>query len=71
MIHTTKVKFCASNSLVKTSLALLFTTYFEMLASLDCMHVASLACLALKPQHNLLRGLCLLVENRFCLTTIP
>lgn len=41
-----------------------------MLAALNGVHVTGLAHLALKAQHNLLGGLCLLVEDGLSLTTI-
>ena len=41
-----------------------------MLAALNSVHVAGLADLALKTEHNLLGSLCLLVEDGLGLTTI-
>jgi hypothetical protein len=41
-----------------------------MLATLQCQLCLRLALCALQSQHNLLRCLCFLVENGFCLTTI-
>ena len=43
---------------------------FEMLASLQRQLCLRLASRTLESQHNLLRSLCLLVENGLCLTTI-
>ena len=42
----------------------------EVLASLESQLCLGLALCALQSQHNLLGGLCLLVEHRLCLTTI-
>jgi hypothetical protein len=42
----------------------------EVLASLQCQLCLRLACCALQSQHNLLRGLRLLVENGLRLTTV-
>lgn len=42
----------------------------EVLATLQCQLCLCLARCALQSQHNLLCGLCFLVENWFCLTTI-
>lgn len=53
-----------------STLGLLVTTKLEVLATLQCQLCLRLARCAFQSQHNLLCGLCLLVENGFCLTTI-
>lgn len=47
-----------------------FVPKLEVLAALQCQLCLRLARCAFQSQHNLLCGLCLLVENGFCLTTI-
>lgn len=54
----------------RCSLPLLVSTNFKVLAPLDWVLGHMFAALALEPQDNLLRGLCLLVEDWFGLTTI-
>lgn len=47
-----------------------FIPKLKVLATLQCQLCLRLARCAFQSQHNLLCGLCLLVENGFCLTTI-
>lgn len=55
----------------RCSLPFLVSTDLKMLAPLDRVLRDVLATLALKPQHNLLGGFCLLVEHGLGLATIP
>ena len=49
---------------------LLFTAELKVLASLQRHLVLEFACGTFQPEDNLLGRLCLLVEHRFCLTTV-
>eukprot|EP00983_Pelagomonas_calceolata_P091453 1157546-Pelagomonas_calceolata.AAC.4 len=55
---------------LESALGLLVTTNLEVLAALDAVHAGPLAVGALQPQHNLLGGLGLLVEDGLGLTAV-
>lgn len=55
---------------LESALGLLVTANLEVLAALDALHGGALAVGALHPQHNLLGGLRLLVENGLGLTAV-
>ena len=50
------------------TLSLLVTAQLEVLASLEALLGSVLALNTFETNHNLLGGLCLLVENWFCLS---
>jgi len=52
------------------TLGLLVSTQLELFTPLQCQLCLRLADGALQSKHNLLGSLCLLVENRFCLTSV-